>query len=171
MHGNQNYKSAFTILLNSIKYLSILVLFSSIFLLVYIPYQETIDATIVDTFKPISDEAIKASKGNFVYENPNKIVDGVHVASGMVYDENFRIVKAVCTRCHSSKLVTQMSATREGWQEMIRWMQKTQGLEQLGEYEPKILDYLSKHYAPKEATRRSNLEIEEIEWYVLELES
>ena len=51
-----------------------------------------------------------------------EVVDGIHIASGMVYDENFDVVKATCTSCHSSKLIIQNRATREGWKDMIVWM-------------------------------------------------
>jgi len=67
-------------------------------------------------------------------------------------------------------LVTQNRATREGWKEMIIWMQATQGLQDLGENEKPILDYLAKHYAPEELGRRANLNVDEIEWYILELD-
>ena len=95
------------------------------------------------------------------------VVDGIHVASGMAYDENFAVVKSTCTSCHSSKLIIQNRATREGWKDMIKWMQETQGLPPLGTLEPQILDYLAKHYAPQKTGRRDNLDMEAIEWYVL----
>ena len=88
----------------------------------------------------------------------------------VLYDENFAIVKAACTSCHSSKLITQNRATREGWKQMITWMQATQGLQDLGKNEPIILDYLAKYYAPEDVGRRKNLKVEEVEWYVLTLE-
>jgi hypothetical protein len=53
---------------------------------------------------------------------------------------------------------------------MIKWMQETQGLGDLGTNEPIVLDYLAKYYAPKETGRRKSLEIAEIEWYILDLE-
>ena len=49
---------------------------------------------------------------------------------------------------------------------MIRWMQETQNLWDLGTNEELILDYLAKHYAPDEAGRRPNLPSPT--WYVLE---
>lgn len=101
--------------------------------------------------------------------NWDKIVDGIHVRSGFYADPNMKTVIAACTSCHSSKLVTQNRATRSGWESMIRWMQATQGLPDLGENEPVILDYLAKYYAPKAAGRRANLDIKEVEWYILEL--
>lgn len=93
--------------------------------------------------------------------------DGIHVETGLVYDDNFMLVRTICTSCHSAKLVTQNRATRDGWEAMIRWMQETQGLGQLGENEDAILDYLAEHYAPVATGRRAPLE--EIEWYLLEL--
>ncbi len=97
------------------------------------------------------------------------IENGIHLKSGMKYDENFRLVQKSCTSCHSSKLITQNRATRDGWQQMIRWMQRTQGLPELGIHEPKILDYLSTYYAPTQTGRRALLDTSKIEWYVLEL--
>ena len=80
--------------------------------------------------------------------------------------EHRLLVIANCTGCHSAKLVTQNRATREGWRNMIRWMQETQNLKDLGADEEKILDYLSANYAPTEQGRRQNLTVEE--WYRLE---
>ena len=97
-------------------------------------------------------------------ENPIK--DGVHTATGFVEGEGLEMVVATCTACHSAKLVTQNRATREGWEQMIRWMQETQNLWDLGEHETIILDYLAKHYAPENTGRRKLLT--DIEWYELE---
>ena len=88
------------------------------------------------------------------------------VVHDFVLDEGVEIVINNCTGCHSSKLVTQNRASREGWKATIQWMQKTQNLWELGDNEEIILDYLSKHYAPEEKGRRANLD--SIEWYVLE---
>ena len=86
--------------------------------------------------------------------------------TGFVEDANKMLVVTNCTACHSAKLVTQNRATRQGWKNMITWMQETQNLWDLGSNEEKILDYLSKHYAPAEQGRRANLKVEE--WYELE---
>ena len=102
-------------------------------------------------------------------ENWDRVENGIHVRSGLVYDKGFDVVRGTCTACHSAKLVTQNRATRSGWKEMIVWMQETQGLWDLGKNEPIILDYLAKHYAPEEIERRPGLDIEEVEWYILEL--
>ncbi len=100
----------------------------------------------------------------------NKTVNGIHLRSGLHADPNLQVIIGACTSCHSSKLITQNKATREGWKQMIRWMQKTQNLGDLGKSEPVILDYLAKYYAPKEEGRRQNIDVEAIEWYVLDLE-
>ena len=97
-----------------------------------------------------------------------EIVDGKDVESGFVAEGDYLLVKATCTGCHSSALVLQNRATREGWESMIRWMQETQKLWDLGENEDKILDYLATYYAPKESGRRPNLEIRDEDWYFLE---
>ncbi len=85
--------------------------------------------------------------------------------SGLAIDENLALVRAQCTACHSAKLITQNAASREGWEQMIRWMQQEQGLWDLGANEPAILDYLSKHYGVKKKGRRQPLT--DIEWYPL----
>ena len=89
--------------------------------------------------------------------------NGIDLASGLIAEGDYLIVKAHCTACHSGKLVTQNRATREGWEDLIRWMQKNQKLWQLGDHEDKILDYLAKHYAPENVGRRKPLVVEE--WY------
>jgi len=86
--------------------------------------------------------------------------------SGLVKDENLPIILTNCTSCHSGKLVGQNRATREGWKEMIEWMQKSQNLSDLGENEAIILDYLEKYYGPEEQGRRKQLVV--AEWYELE---
>ncbi|MEM7374802.1 MAG: monoheme cytochrome C [Bacteroidota bacterium] len=96
----------------------------------------------------------------------DRVEDGIDVASGFVAEGEYQLVKTVCTACHSGKLVTQNRATREGWEEMIRWMQETQKLWELGESEDKILDYLATYYAPENQGRRANIVVEE--WYVIE---
>ena len=94
-----------------------------------------------------------------------EIADGIHVETGFKVGDGLEIVIANCTPCHSSKLVIQNRATREGWESIIRWMQETQNLWELGSNQPIILDYLVRNYAPEAAGRRANLK--NIEWYEL----
>ncbi len=87
-------------------------------------------------------------------------------ATGFVIDDGLDMVRAHCTGCHSSKLVTQYGASRDGWLDKIRWMQRTQNLGELGEAEPVILDYLAKHYPPAEKFDRRE-PLKDVEWYRL----
>jgi len=120
--------------------------------------------------KMLVDKGRASSTSSNGKDDWDRVVDGIHVRSGLAFDENFQLVRGVCTACHSAKLVTQNRATREGWKEMIIWMQATQGLQDLGENEKPILDYLAKHYAPQELGRRANINMDEVEWYILDLE-
>jgi hypothetical protein len=95
----------------------------------------------------------------------DEIKDGVHLATGFVEGEGLQLVIANCTNCHSAKLVTQNRFTKEGWTNVIRWMQETQQLWDLGANEEAIVAYLSTYYAPEARGRRKPLEVE---WYELD---
>ena len=92
-------------------------------------------------------------------------IGSIDPANGLIVDENYTLVEQNCGACHSLKLVTQNKASREGWKDIIVWMQETQKLWDLGENEPLILDYLAKNYANTKTGRRLNLD--NIEWYEL----
>ncbi len=77
--------------------------------------------------------------------------------TGLALAPGFEVVSAQCTVCHSARLITQNRASREGWQDMIRWMQETQGLWPLGEQEGLVLDYLAANYGPLSVGRRRPL--------------
>lgn len=94
-----------------------------------------------------------------------EIEGGVHVATGLIEDEGLYAVIAHCTGCHSSKLIIQNRASREGWVSLIRWMQDTQNLWDLGDSEEAIVSYLAKNYAPEGQGRRAPLL--DIDWYEL----
>ncbi|MFK7937150.1 MAG: hypothetical protein AB8G22_26785 [Saprospiraceae bacterium] len=131
-----------------------------------------IDDRIDGWFKPtpIAKTGYSGAGGSQNNLDEDRVVNGIHVQTGLAYAEGFDIVRGTCTACHSAKLVTQNRATRAGWEQMIRWMQATQGLWELGKNEPIILDYLAKHYAPEETGRRANLDLADVEWFILELE-
>ncbi|SHM99947.1 hypothetical protein SAMN04488057_105135 [Cyclobacterium lianum] len=112
------------------------------------------DGEIRNADKPLAVEGIES-----------EIKDGIHEPTGFIADEGLDLVIAHCTACHSAKLVTQNRADREGWKKMIRWMQDTQNLWELGAQEAAILDYLSANYAPVSRGRRPPLT--GIEWYEL----
>ncbi|WP_020570805.1 hypothetical protein [Neolewinella persica] len=119
---------------------------------------------------PMDMTAYRPGSGTGGMADEDQIKDGIHVATGLIYAEGFDIVRGTCTACHSAKLVTQNRATREGWTEMIRWMQAKQGLWDLGANEPIILSYLATNYAPEDIGRRASIDVDAIEWYVLDLE-
>ena len=100
----------------------------------------------------------------------NDLVDGIHQETGLAYGPGFSAVRKVCLSCHSSALIIQNKATAEGWDQMLTWMQRTQGLPALGNDRKVIVEYLAQYYGPIENGRRPNLPVDEIEWYVLDLE-
>ena len=75
--------------------------------------------------------------------------------SGLVKQPGWEEVRAHCGACHTFSVVTNQRATRAGWREMIRWMQRTQNLWQFpDDTETRILDYLAENYGPQEAARQ-----------------
>ena len=112
---------------------------------------------------PPAPEPVEIAVAAAPAPDPDRVENGVDVESGLIAEGDYMMVKRTCTACHSAKLVTQNRATRDGWLEMIRWMQETQKLWDLGDNETLILDYLAKHYGPEDKGRRQNIEIEE--WY------
>ena len=117
-------------------------------------------------FVACTSESTQEPPGKIEKPNPD-VVDGIHTPSGLKDDENLMIVIGNCTACHSADLIIQNRANREGWKNLITWMQETQKLWDLGENEPKILDYLEKHYSPSDSSlRRAPLVVEE--WYELQ---
>jgi len=76
-------------------------------------------------------------------------VTGLKIAPG------WELIRMHCGACHSYKLVTSQRADREGWHDMIKWMQKTQNLWKFDPViEDQILDYLSSTYSSRENLRR-----------------
>lgn len=72
--------------------------------------------------------------------------------SGLKIDaeENWKLVKAHCSSCHSGRLLAQHSMSREDWQKNIRRMQSDENLWDLGDAEAAVLDYLSDIYGTNE---------------------
>jgi hypothetical protein len=88
--------------------------------------------------------------------------------TGLAVDDQLMLVKGQCTACHSSKLILQSHFSRDKWIERIRWMQRTQKLWDLGESEPAILTYLTKHYGPLERNFDGRREpLKPVKWYKL----
>ncbi|MFK8161671.1 MAG: hypothetical protein AB8H12_04335 [Lewinella sp.] len=142
--------------------------FALIFL--YLLFGDSVIRSFQNQPVPMEMTAYRPANGGGAEVDEDQIKNGIHVATGLIYAEGFEIVRGTCTACHSAKLVTQNRATEEGWTEMIRWMQAKQGLWDLGANEPIILNYLATNYAPEDIGRRAGLDVEAIEWYVLDLE-
>jgi hypothetical protein len=87
--------------------------------------------------------------------------------TGLIVDENLYMVKAQCTNCHSTKLITANRFTRDGWKQKIRWMQANHNLWELGDAEKPVLDYLEKNYSPTASVAR-RAPLKGIKWYKLE---
>ncbi|WNY98203.1 hypothetical protein SUSP_000621 [Sulfurospirillum sp. 'SP'] len=80
--------------------------------------------------------------------------------TGLIKAEGFEIVKANCTvACHSATLVTQNRGNEKYWKDAIVYMQKNQGLWDLGADEPRIINYLATHYGQSPVYRRAPLKV------------
>jgi hypothetical protein len=100
------------------------------------------------------------------WEEDYEIEDGKEVSTGLWVDKNWTLVKRHCTQCHTTKIITQNRASKEGWAGMILWMQETQNLWDLGEDLEGVLDYLSRNYGV--ATNGVNSEMVIEQWYEIE---
>ena len=71
-------------------------------------------------------------------------------------DDNWKLIKANCSACHSERLLTQQQLDRTNWAKAIKRMQEQEKLWDLGANETKILDYLTTYYgaASKPKTQR-----------------
>ena len=147
-----------------------IMVFSVFCVAAYLPLQPIITTHLDKEKRSAEDIALYIKKRSQVRaEDTERIEEGVHLQTGLVYAAGFEEVRAACLSCHSAKLITQNRADSEGWLQMIRWMQKTQGLNDLGSHESTIVDYLATHYGAKEMGRRPPLDIAAIEWYILDL--
>jgi len=108
-----------------------------------------------DEAPPAVEAEASAAPAAAPVERPEPPIDP---DSGLKMAENWELVKATCTACHSAKQVTQQRGTAEQWLSMIRWMQKKQNLWQFDPVtEDKIITYLAENYAPSAAQRRAAL--------------
>jgi len=159
----------FTVVINAVK----IVLAAASVMLIYLLFGHSISGWFQgpDVLSPEEQKELFAMRGdNEQEEDLEKIENGIHLSTGLKVAEGWEVVRSTCTACHSAALVTQNRATYDGWKDMIRWMQETQGLWDLGDTEKDILAYLAENYAPEESGRRPNLPIADIEWYILELD-
>ena len=62
------------------------------------------------------------------------------------------ITAAICNTCHSLAIVKQQKQTKEGWKELLEWMEEEQGMPELGENEDLVLDYLTRQFGLQTST-------------------
>ena len=99
-------------------------------------------------------------------EEDYEIENGREIGTGLLVDKNWTLIKRHCTQCHTTKIITQNRASREGWASMILWMQETQNLWDLGEDLEGVLDYLARNYGVADEGFSSEMIIQE--WYEIE---
>lgn len=99
-------------------------------------------------------EAIAAS-GSSIDEASSDAMQ-IDPVTGFRMTGDWELVRAHCTGCHSSKLITQQRGTAQQWLAMIRWMQQKQNLWQFDSgTEERIIAYLSENYPPDAGRRRA----------------
>lgn len=78
----------------------------------------------------------------------NEEIVEIDPKSGLRIDPegNWKLISASCSVCHSERLLTQQQLDRENWSKVIKRMQTQENLWDLGDYESKILDYLTTYY-------------------------
>ena len=82
--------------------------------------------------------------------------------------DGWQLVQANCTECHSAQIIVQNSGSSAVWLSRLRWMQETQGMDDLAEAtEQQIVIYLATNYGPKASTRRPNLAAHLLPVYLL----
>ncbi|SEI49735.1 hypothetical protein SAMN04487995_0966 [Dyadobacter koreensis] len=126
---------------------------------------------VLSSFRPETESNIKFSSNDFSLISTNTFASDttkLDKETGLVVDENLYMVKAQCTGCHSTKLISANHFTRDGWKQKIRWMQANHNLWDLGETEKQVLDYLEKNYAPQQMVSR-RAPLKDIKWYDLKL--
>ena len=66
---------------------------------------------------------------------------------GLPEGQNRTLVFALCSGCHSVKLVMQQGMTRAKWDATLDWMVEQQGMPELdAQTESQVLDYLAEHF-------------------------
>lgn len=75
----------------------------------------------------------------------------------LIMGDGYQMVKKYCVRCHSTSRIVTIREDREGWFDIIRWMQEEKGLETLSkETETIMLDYLTTRYGTQSVLSRGD---------------
>lgn len=94
--------------------------------------------------------AVVASAEDAKQEVPIDPITGMKVA------ENWQLVQANCTVCHSPKQYLQQRGTKSTWTDIIKWMQEHGGMWPLDDdTKSKIVTYLAENYGPGGSFRRA----------------
>ena len=101
MSKNKSEKALFIQMIKLVSRVSLIIVFGSMLLLIYLPFSDSIDAIFEPRPELLTGSYENVSSGD---SNQEKVINGIHVATGMVYDKNFSVVKSACTSCHSAKL-------------------------------------------------------------------
>lgn len=149
-------KEQLRVLLKNFKKIRVLLILFSLFYLISLYL-----LTHPDTFRK-QQEVSEITQVSIVKP---EVENGIHLESGLIAKGDYLLVVTHCGGCHAHSLVSQNKNTVQGWEEVITWMQETQGLWELGNDHNKIVKYLGTYYAPENTGRRKNLKIQE--WYVL----
>jgi len=66
-------------------------------------------------------------------------------------------VAAICSACHSLKIVQQQGLDKSRWDELMDWMTEKQGMPALSNPDrKKVVNYLASNYGPQSRSRRIN---------------
>ena len=124
-----------------------------------VPFASMLAAALL--FSGCSKQEPGAEPASESLPEPQAVVAGepeLDPLTGLKMTGDWEIVRASCTACHSSKLITQQRGTAQQWLTMIRWMQEKQNLWQFDPVtEEKIITYLAENYPPSDAQRRAAL--------------
>lgn len=73
---------------------------------------------------------------------------------GLPEDEGREEVHAICSACHSLRLVTQQGLTAQRWDELMDWMTEKQGMPELTpDMRQRVVSYLAEHFGPQSRGR------------------
>ncbi|MDG4647836.1 cytochrome c [Roseibacterium sp. SDUM158017] len=85
--------------------------------------------------------------GAFAQESGSDGAEDIGDVGALYPAEGARITYDYCASCHSTMLVAQQGQTREGWDDLLRWMVEKQGMQPIPDADREaILDYLAEHY-------------------------
>lgn len=75
--------------------------------------------------------------------------DPIDDYGGLPRTGEFEFIAAYCSACHSLEIVMQQRANRDGWSDMLTWMEEQQGMVPLDEADRELfLNYFVEHFGP-----------------------